>query len=67
MGTVFLGIFPLAGMLIRAVNMSHLLYYHAGLQIMALILMLLGSGLGIYYGQANYPVCEKDFKMLPNL
>lgn len=48
MGLSFALLFPLGAILIRLLSFSGLVWFHAGLQILALALAIAGMGLGIY-------------------
>lgn len=48
MGLSFALLFPLGAILIRLLSFSGLVWFHAGLQVLALALAIAGMGLGIY-------------------
>lgn len=57
MGIAFLGLFPLGAIMIRLLSFRGLLYVHAAIQVLALILAIVGLGLGVWLAQKVQDVC----------
>ena len=57
MGIAFLGLFPLGAIMIRLLSFPGLVYVHAAIQVLALILAIVGLGLGVWLAQKLGDVC----------
>jgi hypothetical protein len=53
MGFAFLGLYPIAALLMRVGNFRHTIWIHAVLQIFAMLIMYSGMGTGIWIARAN--------------
>lgn len=51
MGIVFLGLYPFAALMMRFNSFPYQLWIHIGVQIFAMVLMYIGLGFGIWFGE----------------
>ena len=56
MGAVFLGVFPVTALAIRAFSFPNLIWYHAALQLTAVAATFFAAGLGVWASRTSYPV-----------
>ena len=57
MGIAFIGLFPLGAIMIRLLSFPGLVYVHAAIQILSLLLAIVGLGLGVWLARTTHNVC----------
>jgi hypothetical protein len=64
MGAVFLGVFPVTALAIRAFSFPNLIWYHAALQLTAVAATFFAAGLGVWASRTSYPVSISYIKLM---